>query len=658
MASAEAGCLPEVAQPPGTPGTPVLASQPLSTPQPPSPIAHASAAPRRQPLAFVAVATERGRRPHQEDVAVAVSGWPNALDSTPSAAPRLKGTLFQLFDGHGGDRAAQFAATHLPALLANAVRRRHELETAREQKPACAAAVDGTSSALPLGVVPSDGLGVAAEGPCARADVPSACVAEAPRVRGHGPSLAWLHTGLGAGLTAGLGAGPTAAPVNEPIALLPAPQPAQPERCAACAAGGACAFGGGVSDALCELDVAFCEWARQEELNDGSTVLLALLGGCDVHLDGTTSSAELPRAPTTAAEVAAVASLRAASSGAAATVGGAAEGTGASALRQGEDETAEPSLHVANIGDSRCVLGRAPSGPGGNGRRASRSPMRSASLPLIEAVRLSHDHRPGDLVERARILRAGGRVAAGRVGIDGSRMSLSVSRCLGDVALKDAGTQLAAAAVARLALKEAATQPPQGTGAQGHATELPQALPTQPAATAAPPQPAPAALAAGARALVAQGGDERCAQPHEPAGASSPPALDGTPAAAVAPPPRAAARAPKRARATSASSCAKSGGGARREAVISVEPHVCARKLCEADRFLILGSDGLYDGLTDAAAVACVAQRLRNASARSPARKLDGCALARECAQALCTGAIGAGSCDNVTALVVLFDWG
>jgi hypothetical protein len=56
-------------------------------------------------------------------------------------------------------------------------------------------------------------------------------------------------------------------------------------------------------------------------------------------------------------------------------------------------------------------------------------------------------------------------------------------------------------------------------------------------------------------------------------------------------------------------------------------------------------------------AVRCVAERLRTAAARSPARKADGCALARECAQALCTGAIGAGSCDNVTALVVLFDW-
>lgn len=52
----------------------------------------------------------------------------------------------------------------------------------------------------------------------------------------------------------------------------------------------------------------------------------------------------------------------------------------------------DDTLHVANIGDSRCVLGRLTTGD------------------VVEAVPLSNDHKPDVPAEKARILAAGGRV--------------------------------------------------------------------------------------------------------------------------------------------------------------------------------------------------------------------------------------------------------
>jgi serine/threonine protein phosphatase PrpC len=96
--------------------------------------------------------------------------------------------------------------------------------------------------------------------------------------------------------------------------------------------------------------------------------------------------------------------------------------------------------------------------------------------------------------------------------------------------------------------------------------------------------------------------------------------------------------------------------------VISLQPHVARVPLTELDRFAVLGSDGLYDTLSDEKVVRCVDDHLRAAiaraaSARQPAPPPDGCVLARECAHALVRSALSNGAADNVTALVVLFDW-
>lgn len=68
-------------------------------------------------------------------------------------------------------------------------------------------------------------------------------------------------------------------------------------------------------------------------------------------------------------------------------------------------------LYVANAGDSRAVLCR-------NG----------------VAVAMSHDHKPNDEVELARITKAGGMVVDGRV-----NGSLNLSRALGDLEYKQSG---------------------------------------------------------------------------------------------------------------------------------------------------------------------------------------------------------------------------
>jgi serine/threonine protein phosphatase PrpC len=65
-------------------------------------------------------------------------------------------------------------------------------------------------------------------------------------------------------------------------------------------------------------------------------------------------------------------------------------------------------IHVANAGDSRCVMGRAGT-----------------------AVPLSFDHKPENEEERTRIEKAGSTITEGRV--DGN---LNLSRSLGDLKYK------------------------------------------------------------------------------------------------------------------------------------------------------------------------------------------------------------------------------
>lgn len=99
--------------------------------------------------------------------------------------------------------------------------------------------------------------------------------------------------------------------------------------------------------------------------------------------------------------------------------------TAVTVMRKGED------LYIANVGDSRCVLGR------DDGKS-------------VKAVALSKDHKPDSASERERISRAGGYVEPTLIGssfqgphrvwlrrqTDGG---LAVSRSLGDTALEPAG---------------------------------------------------------------------------------------------------------------------------------------------------------------------------------------------------------------------------
>ena len=72
--------------------------------------------------------------------------------------------------------------------------------------------------------------------------------------------------------------------------------------------------------------------------------------------------------------------------------------------------TPSPALHVANAGDSRAVLSRAG-----------------------QAVPLSVDHKPSQPIERARIEKAGGFLAANSNRVNGN---LNLSRCIGDLKYK------------------------------------------------------------------------------------------------------------------------------------------------------------------------------------------------------------------------------
>jgi len=634
--------------------TPVLASPPSTPP--------AGSGLRVRPVAYFGQATDRGRRAYQEDLALAIPAWPAestvaALGLSAARVPAqvhseaggLSGTLALLFDGHGGSRAALYAAHHLPKLLASA------LQTAE----AGAASRAREDSSAPMDVAPGE------QGRARAGGLQPSGNGLQPSGNGHGGSL---------GEPAEYGTGVSSS-----------------------SSGGAlnCSFGRAMHSALRIVDGGFCEWARRDKLHDGSTVLLALVCGCDVRFDPSALATGEPddRLP---------ASQRGGGVYGGGGGGGVANGGGGVASvgcgnGGGGDGEAGPSLHVANLGDSRCVLGCLPqtSLPLGAGRqRSSRSPSRAASAPHLEAVRLSFDHRPDDAVERERIVRAGGRVCLGRVSVEGCRMSLSVSRCLGDVALKDvrpcaqpparlrlstprpsaseaptaAELLLPAAEPTRLMTNanngESGAALPSGAQPASGAAETPFALlavaegvkvvaaaaAKTPAVVAAVAAPAGAAAAAAAAAVVVVAVAASAAAAAVAAVAATTTATSAVAAAAKAAATEAAVTAVTAARAAAAAGGAAAAGAAatvaaaaaasdapkpppRKRArteegataarvpgvgelqgagcaqtetdsiephvVISLEPHVVSVRLGEAHRFVVLGSDGLYESLTD-----------------------------------------------------------
>ena len=98
------------------------------------------------------------------------------------------------------------------------------------------------------------------------------------------------------------------------------------------------------------------------------------------------------------------------------------------------------TLDVANVGDTRCVLGRKPPPhPRFSGPSSGRT-LRERDL---DAVRLSVDHKPNLMIETERVQEAGGQVknmsGCWRVaGPPGTSTMLAVSRAIGDRDLKDA----------------------------------------------------------------------------------------------------------------------------------------------------------------------------------------------------------------------------
>jgi protein phosphatase 2C family protein 2/3 len=99
-------------------------------------------------------------------------------------------------------------------------------------------------------------------------------------------------------------------------------------------------------------------------------------------------------------------------------------------------------LYVANVGDSRAVLG--------SRRKASSSKSRgdADSNSTIETIELTKDHNVHDMDERRRILKAGGYITIpqdeqlpARIWLDEkcSQVGLAMSRSIGDHALKHVG---------------------------------------------------------------------------------------------------------------------------------------------------------------------------------------------------------------------------
>ncbi|KAG8464385.1 hypothetical protein KFE25_003448 [Diacronema lutheri] len=609
---------------------------------------------RTRPLAFFGSASDIGRRPYQEDLAIVLPNWPTcagrssatasatrgaavcpdlcpSTDGSPCAERQpegaaveddaldecalLSGALALLFDGHGGLRAAQHAACHLPRMLASAMRAgadeaKGDVCEGEGYGDNCAAELNPSSVAAAAAAgargASVRGIGSAALLACStNAPQPAGAALSSPELCASPPSAAFV----GAGATAGTGDAPLAGSAFER---------------AACTA-------------LREVDESFCAWARRDKLHDGSTVLLALVRGCDARVHASACLARAFDGCTGA--------------------GGERDARPPLGVRARARTCARPPSHlapalfVANIGDSRCVLGRTPAAQSVGGRRPSRSPSRAASAAPIEAVRLSRDHRPTDAAERGRILAAGGRVHQGRVGVEGCRMSLSVSRCLGDVPLKDARRTHPPPRLCAMPIA-----PPPVRAALSAPTQLPPSSPPTLRAVRISVAGVPACLLAAPTAAPAQPVRKRARA--SPATAAVPgDAADG--GASVAP-----CRARSGALARGAAVPPSSSPPAAPAAVISVEPHVAAIRLSEADKFAVLGSDGLYDALSDDEVVRCVDDHVRATVARAAAgahtlrcAPPDGCALARECARALVKSALKNGAADNVTALVVIFDW-
>lgn len=667
---------------------------------------------RTRPLAFFGSASDIGRRPYQEDLAIVLPNWPTcagrssatasatrgaavcpdlcpSTDGSPCAERQpegaaveddaldecalLSGALALLFDGHGGLRAAQHAACHLPRMLASAMRAgadeaKGDVCEGEGYGDNCAAELNPSSVAAAAAAgargASVRGIGSAALLACStNAPQPAGAALSSPELCASPPSAAFV----GAGATAGTGDAPLAGSAFER---------------AACTA-------------LREVDESFCAWARRDKLHDGSTVLLALVRGCDARVhasacapggdggsggggdggcgegggdgcggdgvprcslaartDGITPR-NSPRATRSSPSSVGLARAFDGCTGA----GGERDARPPLGVRARARTCARPPSHlapalfVANIGDSRCVLGRTPAAQSVGGRRPSRSPSRAASAAPIEAVRLSRDHRPTDAAERGRILAAGGRVHQGRVGVEGCRMSLSVSRCLGDVPLKDARRTHPPPRLCAMPIA-----PPPVRAALSAPTQLPPSSPPTLRAVRISVAGVPACLLAAPTAAPAQPVRKRARA--SPATAAVPgDAADG--GASVAP-----CRARSGALARGAAVPPSSSPPAAPAAVISVEPHVAAIRLSEADKFAVLGSDGLYDALSDDEVVRCVDDHVRATVARAAAgahtlrcAPPDGCALARECARALVKSALKNGAADNVTALVVIFDW-
>lgn len=87
--------------------------------------------------------------------------------------------------------------------------------------------------------------------------------------------------------------------------------------------------------------------------------------------------------------------------------------------------------------------------------------------------------------------------------------------------------------------------------------------------------------------------------------------------------------------------------------VLSSKPEVCKRALRPMDHFLILATDGLWDALSDQEAVACVYDVLGDAI--ESGRLSEG--VVDIAAAALIARATSYRSFDNMTALIIVFQW-